>query len=179
MGGNDFNAFGTLLEVCTAIDTPWLAEHGNVGAPCKEALESFIQFALREDVAPSNEALAEIRALSPDAKVFVVGYPEITPLNGFCPAAIPWTTGDLNWFRSIEQEGDALKKAGALASHDIYVDTFTPSIGHNACEPVGKRWVEPLIGSLTGVPVHPNAAGQLADAVDVGLSMALNGALDN
>ena len=111
--------------------------------------------------------------------MFVVGYPEITPLNGFCPTAIPWTTGDLNWFRSIEQQGNALKKAGAIANHDIFVDTFTPSIGHNACEPVGKRWIEPLIGSLTGVPVHPNATGQQVDAIDVGLSMVLHGALGN
>jgi len=177
MGGNDFNAFGTLVGECTVIDSAWLKEHGNVGAPCKETLESFIQFVLREDVAPSNAALEEIRALSPNAKVFVVGYPEITPLNGFCPTALPWTTGDLNWFRSIEQQGNALKKAGALANHDFFVDTFTPSIGHNLCEPVGKRWIEPLIGSLTGVPVHPNALGQVADAVDVGLSMVLNGAL--
>jgi hypothetical protein len=177
MGGNDFNAFGTLVGVCSAIDSAWLKAHGNVGAPCKETLESFIQFALREDVAPSNAALEEIRALSPNAKVFVVGYPEITPLNGFCPTALPWTTGDLNWFRSIEQQGNALKKAGARANHDIFVDTFTPSIGHNLCEPVGKRWIEPLINPLTGVPVHPNVLGQVADAVDLGLSMVFNGAL--
>ena len=175
MGGNDFNVFGTLVGGCTAIDGPWLATHGNVGAPCQAALESFVQSALSADVAPSNAALAQIRALSPNAKVFVVGYPEITPANGFCPAAIPWTTGDLTWFRAIEQQGNALKKAGAIANHDTFVDTFTPSIGHNACEPVGKRWIEPLIGSLTGVPVHPNATGQQADAIDVGLSMVLHG----
>ncbi len=177
MGGNDFNLFGTLVGGCTAIDGPWLAAHGNVGAPCQAALESFVQSALSADVAPSNAALAQIRALSPNAKVFVVGYPEITPANGFCPTAIPWTTGDLTWFRSIEQQGNALKKAGALTNHDIFVDTFTPSIGHNACEPVGKRWIEPLIGSLTGVPVHPNATGQQVDAIDVGLSMLLHGVL--
>lgn len=177
MGGNDFNVFGTLLAVCTATDAPWLAAHGNVGAPCKEKLESFIQSALAGDVGPSNEALAQIRVRSPHAKVFDVGYPEITPLNGFCPTAIPWTTGDLNWFRAVEQQGNALKKSEALANHDIYVDTFTPSIGHNACEPVGKRWIEPLINPLTGVPVHPNATGQQVDAIDVGLSMVLHGVL--
>jgi hypothetical protein len=177
MGGNDFNAFGTLVFKCTAIDSAWLKEHGNVGAPCKAALETFIQGVLVADVAPSNAALAGIRERSPNAKVFVVGYPEITPQNGFCPTAIPWTTGDLNWFRTIEQQGNELKKIGALANHDFFVDTFTPSIGHNACEPVGKRWIEPIIGSLTKVPLHPNAAGQVADAVDVGLSMALNGVL--
>jgi len=175
MGGNDFNAFGTLLVGCTKIDSAWLAAHGNVGAPCKEALEGFIQNALKEDVAPSNAALAKIRALSPRAKVFVVGYPEITPAKGFCPTAIPWTTGDLTWFREITQQGNALKRSGALANHDVFVDTFPLSIGHNACEAVGKRWIEPLIGSLTGVALHPNATGEQADAVDVGVSMLLNG----
>src|SRR5664279_291798 len=179
MGGNDFNLFGTLLEKCTIIDyySGYLATHGNVGAPCQEALEPLVQSDLNGDVAPSNEALAQIRALSPKAKVFVVGYPEITPLNGFCPAAIPWTTGDLKWVSAVGQQGNALKKAGAIANHDTFVNTFTPSIGHNACEPVGKRWIEPLIGSLTGVAVHPNATGQKVDAIDVGLSMLLHGVL--
>lgn len=177
MGGNDFNTFGTLLVGCIEIDGAWLAAHGNVGAPCKAELESFVQASLSADVAPANAALAEIRALSPSAKVFVVGYPEITPANGFCPTAIPWTTGDLTWFREIEQQGNALKKAGAIANHDTFVDTFTPSIGHNACEAVGKRWIEPINGSLTGVPLHPNATGQQADAIDVGLSMVLHGVL--
>jgi GDSL-like Lipase/Acylhydrolase family len=177
MGGNDFNAFGTLVEGCTEIDSAWLAVNGNVGAPCKEALEGFVQYVLKEDVAPANAALAEIRALSPKAKVFVVGYPEITPANGFCPTAIPWTTGDLTWFREIEQQGNALKRSEALANHDVFVDTFPLSVGHNACEPVGKRWIEPIVGSLTGVALHPNATGQQADAVDVGLAMVLNGVL--
>jgi hypothetical protein len=130
---------------------------------------------LKEDVAPAETALARIHVLAPKAKVFVVGYPEITPLNGYCPAAIPWTTGDLRWFNLVEQRGNANIRAEAIANHAIYVDTFTPSIGHNACEPVGKRWIEPLFGSLTGVVVHPNAFGQDADAFDVGLSMVLHG----
>jgi hypothetical protein len=177
MGGNDFNAFATLVEKCTIIDyySGYLATHGNVGAPCQEALEPFAQFVLKEDVAPSNAALAQIRALSPNAKVFDVGYPEITPLNGFCPTAIPWTTGDLRWFNLIEQQGNALKRAEANANHDTFVDTFTPSIGHNACEAVGKRWIEPLNGSLTGVPLHPNALGQDVDSVEVWLSMVFRG----
>jgi hypothetical protein len=177
MGGNDFNAFGTLVFECTAIDSAWLKEHGNVGAPCKAALESEIQNDLSKDVAPSNKALAEIRERSPDATVFVVGYPEITPQNGFCPSAIPWTTEDLSWFRTIEKQGNALKREGALANHDVYVDTFRPSIGHNACEPVGTRWIEPILNPLTKVPLHPNAMGQEADAVDVGLSMLFHGVL--
>ena len=51
------------------------------------------------------------------------------------------------------------------------MDTFKPSEGHNACQEPGVRWIEPLIGSLTGVAVHPNATGEQQDAYDVELAM--------
>jgi hypothetical protein len=128
---------------------------------------------------PAQEAaLAEIHVLSPKAKVFVVGYPEITPVSGYCPTAIPWTTGDLRWFNlDVQRRGNANLRREAIANGATYVDTFTLSMGHNACEPVGVRWIEPLFGSLTGVAVHPNAKGQQADAFDVGLTMLLHGVL--
>ena len=174
MGGNDHNLFGTLLAGCTALDI----SHANSGAPCQEAYEAFVTKTYEENRAPQEAALAEIHVLAPKAKVFVVGYPEITPLNGYCPAAIPWTTGDLRWFNlDVQQRGNALVRAEAIANKATFVDTFTPSIGHNACEPVGVRWIEPLFGSLTGVPVHPNALGQDHDAIDVGLTMLLHGVL--
>ncbi len=172
MGGNDGNLFGTLVEGCTALDYG----HPNVGAPCQEAYEGFVTKTFEANVGPAEAALAEIHVLAPKAKVFVVGYPEITPLNGYCPTAIPWTTGDLRWFNlDVQRRGNAMLQHEAQANNATYVDTFTLSMGHNACEPVGKRWIEPLFGSLTGVAVHPNALGQKADALDVGLSMLLHG----
>jgi hypothetical protein len=168
MGGNDHNLFISLLADCTATD----AGQPNVGAPCEAKYASFVKQTFEEDLAPREQALAELRALSPTAKVFIVGYPEITPEDGYCPAAIPWTTGDLRWFRDgVTARGNALLKRSALANHDIFVDTFGPSKGHNACEAVGVRWIEPLIGSLTGVPVHPNATGEEHDAFAVERSM--------
>jgi GDSL-like Lipase/Acylhydrolase family len=172
MGGNDHNLFGTLVAGCTALDFG----HPNIGAPCQEHFEALVTKTLAEDVGPAEAALAEIHVLAPKAKVFVVGYPEITPLNGYCPTAIPWTTGDLKWFNlDVQQRGNAQTKALAIAKNATFVDTFTPSMGHNACEPVGVRWIEPLFGSLTGVPVHPNALGQDHDAIDVGVTMLLHG----
>ena len=55
------------------------------------------------------------------------------------------------------------------------MNTFAPSKGHNLCEPVGTRWIEPLFGSLTGVAVHPNATGEENDAFDVELAMLKHG----
>ena len=174
MGGNDGNLFGTLVAGCTALDYG----HPNTGAPCQEAYEGFVTKTRAENIAPQEAALREIHVLAPKAKVFVVGYPEITPLNGYCPAAIPWTTGDLRWFNlDVQRRGNATLAREAIANNATFVDTFTPSIGHNACEPVGVRWIEPLFGSLTGVAVHPNALGQDHDAIDVGLTMLLHGVL--
>src|ERR1039458_706939 len=174
MGGNDGNLFGTLLVGCTALD------YGkpNVGAPCQENYEMFVTKVREENIAPQEAALREIHVLSPKAKIFLVGYPEITPVNGYCPTAIPWTTGDLRWFNlDVQRRGNATLALEALKNNAIYVDTFTPSIGHNACEAVGTRWIEPLFGSLTGVAVHPNALGQKHDAIDVGVTMLLHGVL--
>jgi hypothetical protein len=174
MGGNDGNLFGTLVEGCTALDFG----QPNTGAPCQEHFEAFVTKVREENIAPQEAALREVHALAPRAKVFLVGYPEITPVNGYCPTAIPWTTGDLRWFNlDVQRRGNATLAREAILNGDTYVDTFTPSIGHNACEPVGKRWIEPLFGSLTGVAVHPNALGQEHDAFDVGLTLLLHGVL--
>jgi len=174
MGGNDGNLFGTLVLGCTALDYG----QPNVGAPCQEHYESFVTKTFEENTPPQEAALREIHVLSPKAKVLVVGYPEITPVNGYCPTAIPWTTGDLKWFNiDVQRRGNANIRREAIANGDTYVDTFTLSMGHNACEEVGVRWIEPLFGSLTGVAVHPNAKGQEADSFDVGLTMLLHGVL--
>jgi GDSL-like lipase/acylhydrolase family protein len=172
MGGNDHNLFATLLVGCTETD----AGKPNVGAPCKKKFGAFVKTTLAEDAKPQEEAFAEIHVLAPNAKVFIVGYPEITPTNGYCPTAIPWTTDDLKWFhKSVQSRGNAGLKREAAATGAVFVNTFAPSAGHNACEPVGVRWIEPLFGSLTGVPVHPNATGEENDAFDVERAMLNQG----
>jgi hypothetical protein len=45
----------------------------------------------------------------------------------------------------------------------VYVDTYKPSIGHDACQGPTQRWVEPLAPVPPTYPVHPNQAGM--DAV--------------
>ncbi len=53
------------------------------------------------------------------------------------------------------------------------MDTFTASVGHDACQPESVRWVEPIIpGTIEGFPVHPNAAGEAADARAVESALA-------
>jgi len=171
MGGNDHNLFGTLVEGCTRRD--YFA--GNNGSPCKHEYAKFVKQVQEEDRGPAEQALREVHELAPKAKVFIVGYPEITPVEGYCPTALPWTSGDLKWFRSVEMRGNSELKAEAKAGGAVFVNTFGPSAGHNLCQPVGVRWIEPLIEPLTGVPVHPNATGQANDAYDVEEAMLTHG----
>lgn len=170
MGGNDHGLFGTLLYGCTQIDA---IEHAPGRAPCREHYESYVASTYAEDAPEQTAALQHIKELAPNAKVFVVGYPEITPQDGHCNfSEFPWYPKDLQWFRDRVQElGNKMIKAGAKANGAIFVDTFKPSEGHNACQEPGVRWIEPLIGSLTGVAVHPNATGEQQDAYDVELAM--------
>jgi hypothetical protein len=171
MGGNDNNLFGTLLLGCTETD---LSTSGK--APCKAKYEGFVQSSFAADKGPEEAALRRIKELAPNAKVFVVGYPEIAPAHGVCPLQIPWTEGDLKWFRTkVEKAGNKMIKEGAKANGATFVETFKPSEGHNACQAAGTRWIEPLIGSLTGVPVHPNATGEENDAYDVERAMLNHG----
>lgn len=171
MGGNDGNLFGTLLLGCTETD---LTTTGR--APCRAKYSGFVEKTFAEDRAPEEAALRRIKELAPHAKVFVVGYPEIAPQHGVCPLQIPWTEADLKWFRDkVEKGGNKMIKEGAKANGATFVETFKPSEGHNVCQPVGTRWIEPLVGSLTGVPVHPNALGQENDAFDVERAMLNSG----
>jgi hypothetical protein len=34
------------------------------------------------------------------------------------------------------------------------------SEGHDACRPIGVRWVEPVLQGTNAVVVHPNALGE-------------------
>jgi GDSL-like Lipase/Acylhydrolase family len=167
MGGNDSNLFETLLSGCT--ETELAGAPGK--APCEAKYQGFVETSIAAGRPARERALKEVHTLAPNAKVFVVGYPEITPRHSTCGSSFPWNERDLKWFRNVTKFGDKALKAGAKANKAIFVNTFKPSEGHNACEPVGTRWIEPLVGSLTGVAVHPNALGEEHDALDVELAM--------
>ena len=55
----------------------------------------------------------------------------------------------------------------AQAAGATYIDTYTPSAGHDACSAPASRWIEPLLPASPAAPLHPNAVGEqgMADAV--------------
>jgi hypothetical protein len=41
------------------------------------------------------------------------------------------------------------------------VDLYSPTLGHDACQLPGIRWLEPVAAPLAAAPVHPNVLGMI------------------
>ncbi|MGH9165830.1 MAG: hypothetical protein ACRDZW_10010 [Acidimicrobiales bacterium] len=80
---------------------------------------------------------------------------------------MPVAVADVGYLRDKEKELNAMLATQASAAGAVYVDTYRPSLGHDACALPGVRWVEPVVPAAPAAPVHPNASGMrgMADAV--------------
>ena len=93
----------------------------------------------------------------------LVGYPQLVPEDGACPALLPIAKGDLLFARSVNQGlADALENAAEAAEVE-YVDTFALSEGHDIC--ADDPWVAGQQTDPTrALAFHPYAAYQEAVA---------------
>jgi lysophospholipase L1-like esterase len=166
IGGNDNDLFATAIAGCAAQLGDIVAGQA---APCKTRYAQ--QFS--DDIAASGvmieQALKNIRAEAPQAQIVVVGYPDIFPTTAegrlTCAAAgVPFTPEDIEFLDGVERELNTMLATAAGSTKNTYLDTYTPSIGHDMCELPGVRWIEGPIPLAPAAPVHPNAAGQAAVA---------------
>jgi lysophospholipase L1-like esterase len=167
VGGDDLG-FTSIIENCIAL-TPWGPT--KVGANCRNYYDPSGKNSLANDVAalaqPVASILADIHTAAPSAKVFVVGYPDILPQNGACWPSMPFETADAEYLNSIEQDLNSMLQTTAAANGATFVNTYTPSEGHNACTAESTRWVEPIVPASSADPVHPNANGEAAMASEL------------
>ncbi len=102
-----------------------------------------------------------IRARAPQAEVLVVGYPDGLPTNGSsCWPLVPISAGDITYFNGLETSLNTVLRNTANANGAKYVDTFTSSIGHDACKASGTAWVNGIVPTSAAFPLHPNKAGE-------------------
>jgi hypothetical protein len=160
IGGNDNGLFLGALVSCSLTDA---LDVLNVGAPCRSTFGTKFGDEARADGPVIGAALAGIHARSPQARIFVLGYPDLLPQRGNCYPQLPLTTGDVAYLNGVELALNSMLQQQAAAHHATYVDTFTPSVGHDACQAEATRWIEPLVPT-NAFPVHPNARGEAADA---------------
>lgn len=170
IGGNDNGLFLDTLISCGAEDLaiPF-------GTPCKDTYGERLSQEIAADGPVVGAALQQIRLVSPSARVFVVGYPDILPQSGNCWPTVPLTTGDVAYLNGVEQELNSMLADEARVNGDSYLDTYTPSIGHDACQPQSIRYVEPPLPESDAFPVHPNERGMQADAAELQSAMVASG----
>jgi lysophospholipase L1-like esterase len=157
IGGNDSNVF---IDVIADCGTAGLSTLGQ-GSPCKDRYGSSFDDTIRTTTYPALvKALQAVRAKAPYAKIAILGYPWVMPPSVGCYPRMPVAEGDVPYVRDIQATlNDAVRRATA-ATGVTYVDFSTVSEGHDACQAIGVRWIEPVLTGTNPVIVHPNALGE-------------------
>ena len=165
LGGDDLGFLNVLKEcVAQSFTRPW-------GSPCEAHYTNGGTDQLAAAVAAEgpkiSQVLGQIADRAPRARIVVVGYPDMFPQSGGCWPAVPVTDGDVAYLRGIEVNANALLFAAAEAAGATFVNTYTPTIGHDFCQPESVRDVEGVLPGSLALPFHPNTRGQaaMADAV--------------
>jgi hypothetical protein len=167
VGGTDIG-FSSMITTCVTAGVLFeMADDiGNISdkAPCEQRYFSDGEVAQKISATGDRLALTldEIKRRAPQARVYVVGYPAILPAGpgADCDGDIPLAPGDVTFLHQKEQQLNAMLRERANAAGATYIDTFTPSLGHDACSPAATRWIEPLKPSSPAAVVHPNERGE-------------------
>ncbi|OIK07564.1 SGNH/GDSL hydrolase family protein [Streptomyces monashensis] len=159
IGGNDN---GTFINAVLDCGTAGVLSGGK-GSPCKDKYGTSFDDSIDANTYPAlKSALGVVRAKAPHARVAVLGYPWITPATAdpSCFAQLPLAEGDVPYIHALQAHLNAVVERAAEESGATYVDLSQASAGHDACRPIGTRWIEPLLFGTNIVPVHPNALGE-------------------
>lgn len=162
IGGNDYGVFETFVGQC-----PALRGTDPTGNPCQRHFTvdgvDTIEAAFTRTRDNIAGVLSEIHARAPRAKVLLIGYPRIAPPTGTCPAILPLADGDYAWLNDVENALNSALAEAARAGGASYVDTFGPSLGHDACS--SAPWINGQYNDpLEAAAYHPFNTGMLGMA---------------
>ncbi|MER5311324.1 SGNH/GDSL hydrolase family protein [Streptomyces sp. NPDC002773] len=192
VGGNSLPFGGMLLKCLELGATP--------GGSCREYYtnpperEESIKDKLARVQDEYIEMLAKVHEAAPNARVITVGYPAVLPEDGSsCNRASltelgPIKHADIDWLRDdvLKPLNSTIQRVSSFFG-DRYVDVYSSSVGHDACQPADTKWVEGICGDaedywptkLAGTVlncgliqkrvtlVHPNGAGYANTATHV------------
>jgi lysophospholipase L1-like esterase len=161
IGGNDIG-FEEIIRACATADRS--------STPCQDRYLRGSHDEIKDRIAKTGpkigKVLEGIRKRAPKARIFVVNYLSILPETGSgCWPQVPFADADVPYLRAKQHELNAELAKQARSRKARLVDAFKASIGHDACQPSGVRWVEPIIGFSGAAPVHPNQLGMECTAV--------------
>ena len=165
IGANNNGLFSDSTSAC---QQAWLSAPLSA-APCRDAFGTSLVDKINTSTSPVRvNALRHSDRAAPNARVVLVGYPQIFPAVGspVCSAALLTTPADTEYLhQAFAALNDALRRAAAT-THATFVDMTKASAGHDACAG-DRRWVAPTLGAVNFPSMHANARGQQAMADQV------------
>jgi lysophospholipase L1-like esterase len=159
IGGDDIG-FGSILATCAKLSLTDL-----FGDPCERHYRAGgtdrLVAAINAAAPKLAAVLRGIRARAPHARVLLVGYPDILPTTGHgCWPEVPFAFGDVPYLRGIELDLNQMLARAAAANGVTFVDTYQPTIGHDACQRPSVKDIEGLVPTSVADPFHPNERGE-------------------
>ena len=153
IGGNDIGLVG-LAESCINVLPLGLGGKSCAATYTAGGVDVYSQRI--QAFAPTYGAVIDhIRSLAPHARILLVSYPTGIKHNGCWPVQ-PILAPDANYVQAKIDELNSVMRAQAIAHGAQYIDIRTPSIGHDACQVPGVRWLEGLVPTSDAFPLHPN-----------------------
>ncbi|QLY33022.1 SGNH/GDSL hydrolase family protein [Nocardia huaxiensis] len=159
IGGNDAELAATVMT-CVTLDP--------AATPCRDRMVVDGEDRMSRNLAATANrviaTIAGIRERAPQARILLLDYFQGVDLDGGCFPEIPISDGDAIWLgHKLLELHQTLAWVAETTGVD-FVNTYDGSAGHDACQPVGTRWVEgllPFSGNPIGlaVPFHPNQLG--------------------
>ncbi len=125
---------------------------------------------IRQSESKLVRAFERIHRLAPRARILAIDYLALVPDHG-CYPTVPATDEDMAYIHAKFLELNAMVRRAARKGGAEFVNTFTPTIGHDLCQLPHIRYGETYGPSVNdpavGVPAHPNRAGARAQAAVV------------
>lgn len=163
IGANDFSYFSRMIFEC--LD---LAEKNPRGSPCQNrnttpSGRDRLERNLREIRSRVAEVVRAISERAPEARVLLVGYPQLLPEEGMCRARLPLAVGDYDYVRNLNLRLSRAVRTGGVRAGAEHVDLVAASNGHDICS--DQPWVAGVQGDPSrAMGLHPFPAEQRAVA---------------
>jgi lysophospholipase L1-like esterase len=163
IGGNDAGLVG-VAEQCAQ-----LGATDPMGTACRDHYapggNDTVAAKIEEAKPKIAGVLQGIHQRSPNARVAIVGYPDVLPKNGeSCYPMVPLSPDDIRYIDELIVRINAMIAGQAAANNAEFVDTYRDSGGHDVCKLPPNRWFEGLVPTEPAYPLHPNAKGEASMA---------------
>ena len=146
IGGNDAG-FSSIMETCVLSST----------SSCVNAVSNAEAFVASQLPARLNTTLQAIRADAPNAKIVVLGYPDLYDLSK-SSSCIGLSTTDRTALNGGADDLDSALAQAAKTNGDTFADVRGQFAGHEICD--SGSWLNSVDIFAISSSYHPNASGQ-------------------